>query len=64
MSSLAWTDFDEAERQPAQRIMALFQERETRDERSLGAIKVSIADHLFLNYTLKIVPNGGPRGIF
>lgn len=38
MSSLAWIDFDEAERQRAQRIMALFQERETRDELGLGAI--------------------------
>jgi Family of unknown function (DUF6361) len=47
MSSLAWVDFDEAERQRAQRIIALFQERETRDELGLGAIRDSIADHLF-----------------
>ena len=47
MSSLAWIDFDEAERQRAQRIMALFQERETRDELGLGAIRDSIADHFF-----------------
>ena len=47
MSSLAWIDFDEAERQRAQRIMALFQERENRDELGLGAIRDSIADHLF-----------------
>lgn len=47
MSSLAWIDFDEAERQRAERIMALFQERETRDELGLGAIRDSIADHLF-----------------
>ncbi|PWE27659.1 hypothetical protein C4N9_16650 [Pararhodobacter marinus] len=47
MSSLAWIDFDEAERQRAQRITALFQERETRDELGLGAIRDSIADHLF-----------------
>ncbi|MCR6914264.1 DUF6361 family protein [Pseudomonas aeruginosa] len=47
MSSLAWIDFDEAERQRAQRIMALFQERESRDELGLGAIRDSIADHLF-----------------
>ncbi|MCR8724162.1 DUF6361 family protein [Frigidibacter sp. ROC022] len=47
MSSLAWIDFDEAERQRSQRIMALFQERETRDELGLGAIRDSIADHLF-----------------
>jgi hypothetical protein len=47
MSSLGWIDFDEAERQRAQRIMALFQERESRDELGLGAIRDSIADHLF-----------------
>ncbi|MCY4453899.1 MAG: DUF6361 family protein [Immundisolibacterales bacterium] len=47
MSSLAWIDFDEAERQRAQRIMVLFQERETRDELGLGGIRDSIADHLF-----------------
>ncbi|MYF89976.1 MAG: hypothetical protein F4186_11940 [Boseongicola sp. SB0676_bin_33] len=47
MSSLAWIDFDEADRQRAQQIMALFQERETRDELGLGAIRDSIADHLF-----------------
>ena len=47
MSSLAWIDFDEAERQRTQRIMSLFQERESRDELGLGAIRDSIADHLF-----------------
>jgi hypothetical protein len=47
LSSLAWIDFDEAERQRAQRIMALFQERESRDELGLGAIRDSIADRLF-----------------
>lgn len=47
MSSLAWIDFDEAERQRAQRIMALFQERESRDELGLGSIRDSLADHLF-----------------
>jgi hypothetical protein len=47
MSSLAWIDFDEADRRRAQRIMALFQESETRDELGLGAIRDSIADHLF-----------------
>ena len=56
MSSLAWIDFDKAERQRAQRIMALLQERESRDELG-GAIQVSIADHLFsgdLRYMLSI----------
>ncbi len=47
MSSLTWIDFDEAERQRAQRILALFQERETRDELGLGGIRDSIANHLF-----------------
>jgi hypothetical protein len=47
VSSLAWIDFDEAERQRTQRIMSLFQERESRDELGLGAIRDSIADHLF-----------------
>jgi len=47
MSSLAWIDFDEAERQRALRIMALLNEREGRDELGLGGIRDSIADHLF-----------------
>jgi len=47
VSSLAWIDFDEAERQRTQRIISLFQERESRDELGLGAIRDSIADHLF-----------------
>jgi len=47
VSSLAWIDFDEAERQRTQRIMSLFQERESRDELGIGAIRDSIADHLF-----------------
>lgn len=47
MSSLAWIDFDEAERQRALRIMALLDEREGRDELGLGGIRDSIADHLF-----------------
>lgn len=47
MSSLAWIDFDEAERQRVQRIMEFFKERDSRDELGLGAIRDSIADHLF-----------------
>ena len=47
MSSLSWIVFDEAERQRARRIMALFEEKDTRDELGLGAIRDSIADHLF-----------------
>lgn len=47
MSSLAWIDFDEAERQRMQRIMAFFKERESRDELGLGSIRDSVSDHLF-----------------
>ena len=47
MSSLAWIDFDEAERQRVQRIMEFFKERDSRDELGLGPIRDSIADHLF-----------------
>ncbi len=47
MSSLSWIDFDEVERQRARRIMALFQEKESRDELGLGPIRDSISDHLF-----------------
>lgn len=47
MSSLAWIDFDEVERQRTQRIMALLDERGTRDELGLGGIRDSISDHLF-----------------
>ena len=47
MSSLSWIVFDETERQRARRIVALFEEKETRDELGLGPIRDSIADHLF-----------------
>jgi hypothetical protein len=47
MSSLSWIDFDEVERQRARRIMALFREKDSRDELGLGPIRDSIADHLF-----------------
>lgn len=47
MSSLAWIDFDEAERQRAQRIMDMFNERDTRDELGLGSVRDSLSDHLF-----------------
>ena len=40
MSSLAWIDFDKAERQRAQRIMARFQERESRNKLGLGSVAV------------------------
>ena len=47
MSSLSWIVFDEVERQRVRRIMALFQEKDSRDELGLGPIRDSIADHLF-----------------
>ncbi len=47
MSSLSWIVFDEVERQRARRIMALFEEKDSRDELGLGPIRDSIADHLF-----------------
>ncbi len=47
MSFLSWIVFDEVERQRARRLMALFEERESRDELGLGPIRDSIADHLF-----------------
>ena len=47
MSFLSWIVFDEVERQGARRLMALFEEKESRDELGLGPIRDSIADHLF-----------------
>lgn len=47
MSSLSWIDFDETERQRVRGILALFEEKEARDELGLGPIRDSIADHLF-----------------
>lgn len=46
-SAIGWIDFDEAERDRAQRLMDLFREQDSRDELGLGAIRDSIADHLF-----------------
>ncbi len=45
--SLTWIDHDERERDRMRRILALFRERDTRDELGLGAVRDSIADHLF-----------------
>lgn len=44
--TLAWLDFNAAERERTQRIF-LFEERETRDELGLGAIRDSFSGHLF-----------------
>ena len=46
-SSLTWLDHDPAERERMQRILALFQVRETRDELGLGAVRDSFADQMF-----------------
>lgn len=46
-STLAWLDFNAAERERTQRVLAMFEERETRDELGLGAIRDSFSDHLF-----------------
>jgi len=46
-SSLTWIDHDPTARERALRILSLFQERESRDELGLGAIRDSFADALF-----------------
>lgn len=46
-SLLSWIDHDVKERDRMQRILALFRERETRDELGLGGVRDSIADLLF-----------------
>jgi hypothetical protein len=46
-SSITWLDHDTEARDRSLRILALFQERESRDELGLGAIRDSLADQLF-----------------
>lgn len=46
-SSLTWIDHDSAARDRTQRILALFHEREARDELGLGAVFGSLSDQLF-----------------
>lgn len=46
-SSLTWLDHDPAERERTQRILALFREKDSRDELGLGAIRDGLADLLF-----------------
>lgn len=46
-SSLTWIDHDANARERAMRLLALFQEKETRDELGLGAVRDSFADQLF-----------------
>ena len=46
-STLTWIDHDPTARERAIRILSLFQEKESRDELGLGAIRDSFADALF-----------------
>ncbi|MBN2056917.1 hypothetical protein JW905_18470 [bacterium] len=46
-SSLTWIDHDAAARERSLRILALFQERESRDELGLGGIRDSFAEQFF-----------------
>jgi len=46
-SSLTWIDHDATARERSLRILALFQEKESRDELGLGGIRDSFADRLF-----------------
>jgi hypothetical protein len=46
-STLTWVDHDSEARDRSLRILALFHERESRDELGLGAVRDSIADQLF-----------------
>lgn len=47
MSNLAWIDFDGEARERVRRILDLLSDRDARDELGLGAVRDSIADHLF-----------------
>lgn len=46
-SSLTWIDHDADSRERSLRILALFQEKESRDELGLGGIRDTFADRLF-----------------
>ena len=46
-SALTWIDHDPAARERTLRILSLFQERDSREELGLGAIRDSFADRLF-----------------
>ncbi len=45
--TLSWIDHDQQARERMERILALFEERDTRDELGLGAIRDSFSDLLF-----------------
>lgn len=46
-ATLTWLDHDAADRERMNRILALFRERDTRDELGIGVIRDLIADELF-----------------
>jgi hypothetical protein len=46
-ASLTWLDHDSSERDRMNRILALFRERDTRDELGVGVIRDLIADEFF-----------------
>ncbi|MCT2538762.1 DUF6361 family protein [Sedimentimonas flavescens] len=47
MAGLAWIDFDQADRDRTRRIIDLFDEKDTRDELGLGAVRDALSDLLF-----------------
>jgi len=46
-STLTWVDHDRRARERSERLLALFDERDTRDELGLGGVRDAIADKLF-----------------
>lgn len=46
-STLAWIDHDAEARDRMERVLALFEERDIRDELGLGAIRDTFSDTLF-----------------
>ena len=46
-STITWIDHDPIERERALRVLSLFQEKESRDELGLGAIRDSFSDAMF-----------------
>jgi hypothetical protein len=46
-SSIAWIDFSEEDRREMTRVLALFKQRDTRDELGLGTIRDAFADLFF-----------------
>ena len=46
-ATLTWLDHDAADRDRMNRILALFRERDTRDELGIGVIRDLLADELF-----------------